>query len=319
MTIEFPVALLSSGLTSVRSHSWKVVTVAEFLPLALVHSLDVLLAEGSFRRAAERLHVSPPAMTQQIKRLEETVGYVLVVRGPQPVALTDRGAQFMLHAREALDASRRALGTDGPPRLRIGFISGFPRSLDEEFLVRFRAAQPDTQLEFVQLGWGEQASRLLAGDIDAVLARRPFDHEDELDTVVVHREARIVALAAGSPLADRATLRLADIAQLPVLRASATSAEWNDYWSVDPRPDGTPVTYGGWAHTMEEALTAVAVSGNIIITAESIGVRFTHPGVRYVPVTDAPRCAVELCTRRIDRRPLIRALRDAAAAPGAAE
>lgn len=310
MAIEFRVTLLSPALTP----SWKAVTVADFLPLALVHSLEIVLAEGSFRQAAERLHVSPPAITQQIKRLEETVGYALVDRSQHPVQLTERGARFMIHAREALEASRRAMGTDGQARLRIGFISGYPRGLDEDFLVRFRSAHPDVQLEFVQLGWGEQASRLLAGDIDAVLARRPFGHGHELDAIVVHREARIVALAAGSPLADRASLRLADIAALPVLRASATSAEWNNYWSVDPRPDGTPVTYSGWAHTMEEALTAVAVSGNIIITAESIGVRFTHPGVRYVEVTDAPRCAVELCTRRIDRRPIIRALREAAAA-----
>lgn len=281
----------------------------DHLNLALVHSLQVLLEEGSFRKAALRLHITAPAMTQQMKRLEESVGYAVVVRGQNPVRLTPRGETFMLHARQALEASNQALGSQVQTSLRIGFISGYPRSQDEDFLVRFRRHNPDIPIDFVQLDWGDQISRLLAGDVDASLARPPYDHEDGIHRLVVHREPRVVAVPAASPLAGEESIVLAEIEGLPVVRARGAAVEWTRYWVVDPRPSGIPVTYGAWAGTMEEALTAVAMSNNIMITAESIATRYTHPGVSYLPLDDVPYCHVELCTRRNDRRAAIRALR----------
>lgn len=284
----------------------------DYVPLPLVHSLEILLEAGSFRRAAERLHISPPAMTQQMKRLEATVGYTLIVRGEQPIRLTERGTEFMMHAREALEASRRAMGGARAAELRIGFISGYPRSLDEPFIEHFRTRNPGVHLEFVELHWSEQTAKLLAGDIDVALARRPFDHEDEIAAFVVHREPRIVAIAADSELATRPRVLLEQIDHLPVLRARGVSTEWNDYWSIDPRPSGRAVRYNGWCGSIESALNSVAASDGIIITAESIGVRFAHPGVRYVPVDDVPYCAVELCIRRADRRATVLALQRSA-------
>ena len=67
---------------------------------------------------------------------------------------------------------------------------------------------------------------------------------------------------------------------------------------VDPRPSGIPVHYGSWAAMMEEALTAVSMSDNVMITAESIATRYTHPSVRYLPLVDVPYCQVDLCTAR---------------------
>ena len=283
--------------------------MAEHLNLALVHSLQVLVEEGSFRKAATQLHVTPPAMTQQIKRLEESLGFAVVIRGVHPVRLTDRGEVFMLHAREALEASARALGAMGQPVLRIGFINGYPRSRDEDFLVRFRAKNPGTTLQFVQLNWGEQIAHLLAGEVDASLARPPFADDAGIERKRVHAEPRVVAVPAGSDLATLGSLELADIESFSVVRAKGIEFEWSKYWVVDPRPSGIPVNYGLWASTMEEALTAVAMSGNVMVTAKSVADRYIHPGVVYLPLDDVEYCTVELCTRQSDRRAMIRALR----------
>lgn len=279
------------------------------LNLALVHSLQVLLEEGSFRKAALRLSITPPALTQQIKRLESALGYAVVDRGHHPATLTSRGEVFMLHAREALESSNQALGKQRGISLRIGFISGYPRSQDEGFLSRFRRHNPEVLLDFVQLDWGDQISRLLAGDVDASLARPPYEQKEGFDRAVVFREPRVVALPADSDLAGKGSLVLADVQDLPVVRARGIVTEWTRYWVVDPRPDGTPVNYGAWAGTMEEALAVVAMSNNIMITAESIAIRYAHPGVVYLPLDDVAYCHVELCTRLKDRRAAIRALR----------
>ena len=193
--------------------------------------------------------------------------------------------------------------------VRIGFINGFPRGNDEGFLVELRRANPEILVDFIELSWGDQINRLLAGDIDASLARPPFDHEEAIESITVYREPRVVAVPADSPLADRGSLVLADIEGLAVVRARGAADIWTKYWVVDPRPSGIAVNYGSWARTMEEALTAVAMSNNIMITAESVADRYKHPSVTYLPLDDASYCRVDLCTRKSDRRPAVRALR----------
>ena len=288
--------------------------MSEFLHLGLVHAVQTVLDEGSFRRAAERLHVSGPALTQQVRRLEEAVGYTLLQRDQHPIRLTGRGERFMLHAREALAASRRALDESAARELRIGFITGYPRSNEEPFLADFRHRHPEVELQFLQIGWGEQSSRLRAGDLDAMLARPPIEHTGDLDVVTVFREPRVVAVHESSPLAARDALTLAELDHVPVVGARSASQEWTRYWVMDPRPSGVPVRYGARAGTLEESLAFVASAGNILITAESVSKRYQYPGVRCIPLVDAPDCGVMLCTRSDDMRAPIRGLWEAAAA-----
>lgn len=288
----------------------------DFLNLTLVHTLSVVLDEGSFRSAAEVLHVSPSAVTQQIRRLEDAVGYPLLVRDSTPLRLTPRGREFMLHAREALDASAHALGTATAQRLRLGFIEGYPRSPDEDFLNRFRTQNPGIKLEFVQLGWGEQTSGLLSGEVDAALIRPPVPAGLPIDIATVFREPRVVGVEAGSPLADHGSVLFEELSGLPVARARGVPREWTDYWAVDPRPDGTAAPDGPWISTIEEALSAVTMDGAVFITAKSVGERFSHPGVRFLPVDDLSWCEVVLCTRHGDRRSAVRELRRAAEGSG---
>jgi LysR family transcriptional regulator, benzoate and cis,cis-muconate-responsive activator of ben and cat genes len=297
------------------------VVVTEFLNLGLVNSLEVLIEEGSFVRAAERLFITPPAMTQQIQRLEAAVGHRLVERGSKPVRLTDRGVVFMGHASAALMQSRLALGTDVDHQtLRIGFINGYPGGQEDGFLARFQRENPGVTLSFVQLSWGEQISRLLDGDVDASLARPPYDDTNGFDALPVHAEKRVVALPADSQLAVRGSLRIDDLDGYPVVGAAGIGRAWTRYWVIDPRPSGRAVDYGVWAATMEEAFNGVALGGNIMITAESVANRFQHAGVVYRDLVDGGNCQVELCTRTTDSRPAVRALRRAArdAAPAVA-
>lgn len=286
--------------------------MAEFLNLNLVHSLSVLLEEGSYVRAADRLHITPPAMTQQIQRLEAAVGCALVERGAKPVRLTAPGARFMEHASVALTHARLAMGETLATELRIGFINGYPEGPDDGVLGRFRAANAGVGIRLVQVGWGEQISRLVAGDLDASLARPPYSHLDGIDAVPVHVESRVVAVPASSPLAARETVTLADLDGIPVIGAEGAAREWTRFWVVDPRPSGVPVEYGAWVTTMEEALSEVAFRGRLLMTADSVSRRYHHPGVVYRTLADVGKCQVYLCTRSADTRTGVEALRRAA-------
>ena len=81
----------------------------EDLNLRLVSSLLVVVAEGHFGRAADRLFVTAPALSQQIRRLEEQVGVELVDRSSHPVVLTAAGEVFVADARPALEFAVRAM------------------------------------------------------------------------------------------------------------------------------------------------------------------------------------------------------------------
>ncbi|RVW10500.1 LysR family transcriptional regulator [Prescottella agglutinans] len=290
--------------------------MSSFLNLTLVNSLEVLIEEGSFARAAARLCVTPPAMTQQIQRLEGAVGYKLVERGTNPIRLTDRGREFMVHAGAALASSRIALGESTDQEiLRIGFINGFPGRRDEGFLADFAAKNPHARLQFIQLEWGDQLSRLARGDVDASLARPPYrEMADKMDRIVVHREKRVAAVPIDSPLAACEVLTLGDLDGYAVVGAKGIGREWTKEWVVDPRPSGRAVQYGCWAATMEEAINGVALGGNVMITAQSVANRYQHDGVAYRDIADVDLCQVDLITRATDRRPLTKELRRAALA-----
>lgn len=151
--------------------------------------------------------------------------------------------------------------------------------------------------------------------MDAVLARPPFPADSPVDAATVYREPRVAGLRAGSALADRGSVLLGDLDGIPVALARGVTREWTDYWAVDPRPNGVPVVRGPLISTIEEALTAVTMESTVFITAESVGTRYSHPGVLYLPVDDIPWCRVQLCTRWGDRRAGVLALPSAAKEP----
>src|SRR4029077_722907 len=86
--------------------------------------------ELHFGRAAERLHIAAPSLSQQISNLERELGTQLLVRDPRHVELTPAGSQFLTDAREVLGAARRAVDRarkgGGELPLRLGYVSWLP-------------------------------------------------------------------------------------------------------------------------------------------------------------------------------------------------
>ena len=131
-----------------------------------------LADELNFTRAAERLFITQPPLSQQIKLLEEELGVRLLKRGPRGVTLTDPGMTFLVHARSLMEGMKTAVrvtaetasGSIGT--VRIGCINSALFSLMPEILKRLRRQFSSLDLSVTELGSQAQIGAILRGELD---------------------------------------------------------------------------------------------------------------------------------------------------------
>jgi DNA-binding transcriptional LysR family regulator len=170
----------------------------------------------SFVRAAGDLHLSQPALTAQIKHLEEELGVQLFIRNRRTVRLTDAGTLFLIEARATL--SRAALAVERVQkaargeigRLTIGFVSSAALAVVPGIVIAFRKKNPGVTLDLINLRTASQVKGLLDKSIDIGFLRLPLSHED-LEITVIHRERFVVVLPRGHRLAREKRLRIAQL------------------------------------------------------------------------------------------------------------
>lgn len=130
--------------------------------------------ERHFGRAAERLHVAQPAVSQQIARLERELGVRLLDRSPRKVALTDVGTRVLDAARDALAAADRVTVTArlawGGTTVRIGTAAGLTARL-ERGIDALHAQYPEFELVLADLPLADRLAALRRGELDLALAR----------------------------------------------------------------------------------------------------------------------------------------------------
>jgi DNA-binding transcriptional LysR family regulator len=171
--------------------------------------------ELNFRRAAERLRVAQPALSSQIKNLEEELGVKLFDRTTRSVQMTTTGHIFLNEARGILSATNHAeqlvrkaeLGLVGT--LRVGVITPATGPLLARVLRHFHQKFPGVQLSLSALTSTEQLKRLRAGELDAGLLRPPVVSPD-LDTRFVEQAPLMLAVPAGHRLAKKKKLAWMD-------------------------------------------------------------------------------------------------------------
>ena len=174
--------------------------------------------ELNFSRAAERLHISQPPLSQQIQALEADLGVLLLQRSRRSVALTQAGQVFYAHAcrivQDYATARRQAAmahaGTAG--RVRLAFTASVPLFTGfSQLLQQFRRDSPDVEVVLRHLSTGEQLEALLHGRIDVGFLRPSpsLRCPDALRWVELWRDELVVALAASHPLAGVGMERIA--------------------------------------------------------------------------------------------------------------
>jgi DNA-binding transcriptional LysR family regulator len=183
------------------------------IELRLLRYFAVVAEELHVGHAAARLFISQPALSQQIRALEEQVGLPLFVRHPRGVELTEAGEGLLEEARSLLGSSDRFEATVEELRrgrtagLRIGLPPGLPQALLPDLLASLRETEPDARIEVRELTTPEQLVALHDGTLDLGLVREPVD-DDRLARRTLLVEPLGVSLPAGHPLADHPSLTL---------------------------------------------------------------------------------------------------------------
>jgi len=178
--------------------------------------------ELHFGRAAARLYVAQPALSRQVKQLEEEVGTPLLRRTQRTVELLPAGRVFLERVdlileeieRAALDARRTSAGEFG--KLAIGFIHSSTYGLLPSILERFRQLFPDVQLDLHEMTIVEQHVALASGAIDVGLLR-PQPGPGGLDFEVILEDRFFVVVHSKHPLASRKSVSLKALAGEPVV------------------------------------------------------------------------------------------------------
>lgn len=175
--------------------------------------------ELHFTRAAERLHIGQPPLSQQIQALEEELGVQLFERNRRRVELTEAGKHLLAGARRVFaeteravtEAQRAARGEIG--ELRVGYSASLPfTSFLPKVLHDYREAHPHIELKLSSLFSAEQYDALLAERLDIGLLR--YSGRDVPAGISLHeisRDALRVVINASHPLACQASLALVDL------------------------------------------------------------------------------------------------------------
>lgn len=171
--------------------------------------------ERHFGRAAERLHIAQPAVSQQIARLERELGTRLLDRSPRRVTLTAAGARVLDAARETLAAADRVTAAarlvwgDGAA-VRVGTTAGLTARL-ERGIDAVRAQHPEAELVLADLPLAERLAALRRDELDLVLARgRIFG--PGLRVLPAWKESLHAVVSARHPLAGRSRVALRELA-----------------------------------------------------------------------------------------------------------
>jgi len=173
--------------------------------------------ELNFTRAAERLHIAQPALSQQIRQLEEELGVTLLHRTNRRVALSNAGVTYLEHARgimrsmkvAALQAQRAERGDVG--RLSIGFFEHMSYTVLPPVYRAYRERHPDVELDLRWFRVVDQADALRRGDVDISFVR-PVGGFDDLQTESLLREPFVLAVPAGHRLAALESIPLRECA-----------------------------------------------------------------------------------------------------------
>jgi DNA-binding transcriptional LysR family regulator len=173
--------------------------------------------ELHFGRAAERLHIVQPAVSQQVRRLERSLGVALLSRTTRSVALTEAGQRFLPEARAVLAAARRASESVASFRdvrsLRLGTSEGLGDRL-EVLLRAFSRLAPSASLELVHAPTLQRLQRVRDGSLDATIVRGSWPASG-LDCTPLWMDEVWVALPSSHPLASSSVVSFASLASLP--------------------------------------------------------------------------------------------------------
>ncbi|WP_170275798.1 LysR substrate-binding domain-containing protein [Paraburkholderia megapolitana] len=179
------------------------------LELRHLRYFQAVAEELSFTRAAERLHIAQPPLSQQIKQLEDDLGVQLIERAERPLRLTDAGKQLLSRAAEILSSMQttvdevRRIGRGMAGQLSIGFAGSAMYNFLPTILNAYRDLYPEVDLTFVELLACQIEDALEARQIDVGFSRPGLEAHEKIRQRMLLEEPMVVAVPERHPFAVR--------------------------------------------------------------------------------------------------------------------
>ena len=291
------------------------------VPIHVIRYFCVLAEELHFGRAAERLSITPPSLSQQISRLEQQLDVKLFDRSPRKVELTSYGRQLLPLARRVMDDHDQLLSwgrsiqrDQRTPLLRVGVVAAGAGALTTAAIAATMNAVPDARIEMRRLGFFDVGSELENGRVDVVFAPAPMPLPPRIRVEPLWREPRVLVVPAEHPLAGRDSVSIVETNDEVFVAVAGGVPEVVDWWIVDPRPDGSRVKRGPTADSVDGLFELVAAGAGVNIAGQSASRQYRRDELVFVPISDIEPATIVLCSLSDSTNPMVHTFRETAQA-----
>jgi DNA-binding transcriptional LysR family regulator len=278
----------------------------------------VAVAEsGQITRAAAKLHVAQPALSQAISSLESELGLELFERHARGAALTPAGRTFLQKARAVLiaddDAFRTAqsLGREARGAIRFGYIGIPPGLTNPDLIEAFADAHPEVTLRLHGLPFPSTPTASWLEEVDVAIASQPAA-DQHVWTLPLRAEPRVVLAPESHPLAERSELTVAEVLDETFLGFDPSiDPVWAGFWSLDDHRGGPPADTTAARSANAQERFALIVAGGGIATVPACHAEIIAkalPGVVAIPIRHADPTILSLVGREDRRDRVVEAL-----------
>jgi DNA-binding transcriptional LysR family regulator len=265
--------------------------------LRQLRAFAAVAAELNFVRAAERLHLSQPALSQTIKHLEEQLGLQLLYRDTRRVQLTAAGALILEDVHDILNRYKSFIGRAQDiakgrrGSLKVGYLIGAGVDLVPSIIRSFSAQFPDVNIVLKEYDFANPDAGIFNG-MDVSVLRPPIEG-DGVDLIPLLEESCVACLPETHRLAQKTTISIYELLDDPIIAAPGKGV-WRDYWLANAYRKSSKPNVVYEAPTFESEFQAVASGKGISITPIAASRFYARPGLAFPKIKDMPPCHVSI-------------------------
>ncbi|WP_269522871.1 LysR family transcriptional regulator [Coraliomargarita parva] len=254
----------------------------------------IAVAEAlNYRQAAERLHVAQPALSRQVKQLEDAIGAKLLERDTGGTSLTEAGAVFLEEARDILERVEmageltRSAAEGRRGHLHIAGIGSLSVGLLAQALSAFRQAYPKVEVSLHDIGYRDLLTELRSGSVHLGFSFNARKHiPEDMEQEIVAQSVTHIALSVEHPLAQRKSIRLRELSDETIFCIG--EADYRDLHARITHSilDGRKIRHHPVKRIASPDLMMAMIAGNYGVSLVFPRFANVYPRIRLLPLDE---------------------------------